>query len=338
MNLGKRAQRCLTWLVVPVILGVASRPDIGLGQVGDVVGVITELKSGRGVVEIRPAPESGWRRLAPLQALRAGDVIRVTEDASTTILLTGDQGTVVVDAMRSPYRVPAIPSEKGKFDKAQQLLMGSLGFLRPAKPDPVARALVTRGEVGPPTILSPRNGPVLPGPLTIEWSGGRSLRYTLRIVGPDGGAVFQRVDLGTTRFEYPSAAPAITPGVRYKLQVSSTAYPVQEAWFEILEPGRARILENDLRDLEGALGPAVSSSTRATVRAGFLASHSLIHDARRMVLLAQRQDPDEPALYVMLGHLYEAVGLTQEAAHAFDAARSLQPSGENITDTGAKQR
>jgi len=45
-----------------------------------------------------------------------------------------------------------------------------------------------------------------------------------------------------------------------------------------------------LRDLERGLGPAVSSSTLATVRAGFLASHGLIHNARHTLLLALRPD------------------------------------------------
>jgi hypothetical protein len=339
MSLALGAGRRRGWLAALVLLVATLRAGTGLGQGGDIGGVITELKSGRGAVETRPAGESEWRPVAPLQAVRPGDVIRVTEDASATILLTGDQGTVVIDTVRSPYRMPAPRHEKGRLEKAQQLLLTSLRFLQPPKPEPVHRALVTRGEGGSPTILTPRNGPVLPGPLTIEWSGARPFRYTLRIVGPNGALVLERTDLEVTRFEYPMGGPALTPGVRYTIQIHTVDRPPQEAWFEVFDPGRARMLEDDLRDLEGALGAAVSSSTRATVRAGFLASHGLIHDAHRIVLLAQRQDPDEPTLHVMLGHLYEAVGLKQEAARAFETARSLQPSGPDVgASSGARQR
>ena len=330
MNLALRARRRRGWLGALVFLAVASRAGMGLGQGGDVVGVVTELKFRRGLVEIRPVGESRWRGATPLQAVRPGDVIRVSEDASATILLTGDQGTVVVDTARSPYRVPAPRGEKGKLQKAQQLILVSFGFLRFAKLEPVARALVTRGADGPPTILTPRNGPVLPGPLTIEWSKARPFRYTLRIVGQDAAVVLERVDLGVTRYEYPSGGPGLTPGVRYTVQIHTAVHHAQEAWFEVVDPARAGMLETDLRDLERALGPAVSSSTLATVRAGFLASHGLIHDARRILLLGVRQDPREPTLHVMLGHLYEEVGLRQDAARAFDAASSLLPSAADV--------
>ncbi|MBI2544288.1 MAG: hypothetical protein HYW16_03575 [Candidatus Rokubacteria bacterium] len=339
MNLALRARRRRGWLAALVLLAATSRAGMGLGQGGEVVGVITELKSGRGLAEIRPVGESEWRPVAPLQAVRPGDIIRVTEDAWTAILLTGDQGSVVVDTIRSPYRVPVPRSEKGKLEKARELMLVSLRFLRPAKSEPVERALVTRSEEGPPTIVTPRNGPVLPGPLTIDWSRAGPVRYTLRIIGPDATVVLERVDLGVTRFEYPPGGPALTPGVRYTVQINTAVHPAQEAWFEVLDSGRARMLEADLRDLEGAFGPAVSSSTRATVRAGFLASHGLIHDARRTLLLAAGQDPDEPAFHVMLGHLYEVAGLKREAAAAFDTARSLLPGTADAPAGGrARQR
>ena len=33
--------------------------------------------------------------------------------------------------------------------------------------------------------------------------------------------------------------------------------------------------------------------------------------------------PDEPTLYLLLGHVYDRIGLKQQAANAFDEAEAL---------------
>ena len=53
-----------------------------------------------------------------------------------------------------------------------------------------------------------------------------------------------------------------------------------------------------------------------------LADQNLLSDARRVVLVALRSNPQEPSLHLVLANLYKRVGLTEQAADSFaDAAR-----------------
>ncbi|MGH7394903.1 MAG: hypothetical protein ACREJF_04810, partial [Candidatus Methylomirabilales bacterium] len=60
----------------------------------EVAGMVTELRVDRGRVEVKPAGAQEWRKAGPLLALRAGDTVRVTEEAFVVILLSGGRGSV----------------------------------------------------------------------------------------------------------------------------------------------------------------------------------------------------------------------------------------------------
>lgn len=87
-------------------IGVLSGPPCVRAQAPETVGVVTEIKIGAGVVEVKSGGVD-WRVAVPLNALRAGDQIRAGADASVVILLTGGRGTVRIEARNSPYAVPA---------------------------------------------------------------------------------------------------------------------------------------------------------------------------------------------------------------------------------------
>ena len=55
---------------VIVTLGLAARAN---AQPSETVGVVTEIKPGRGRVEVKPAAGGDWRPAAPLLGLRRGD-------------------------------------------------------------------------------------------------------------------------------------------------------------------------------------------------------------------------------------------------------------------------
>ncbi len=309
------------WLTVAAILGSQWLAAPALGQGGESAGMITELKVDRGRVEVRPTGAQEWRRAGPLLALRAGDTVRATDQASAVILLSGGRGSVRVTAANSPYVVPPLQAGESKAQKAMSLLESSLRFLSATAKEEPRATLSTRGGPRPPVILSPRNGPVLPDSLTVEWLGSSFARYTVRITGPQG-LVLEKKDLTGSRFDYPSDAPPLTPGVRYAVEVIAGSHPPQKAWFEVLEAGRAQAIRRDLKELE-MLAPNVSPNTLVALRAGYLASSGLLHDARLTVIAALSKDPDEPTLHLLLGKLYEKSGLPQQAAEEFDEARFL---------------
>jgi hypothetical protein len=309
-------------LVLALLAGPAS------AQGGETAGLITELKPGRGRVEVRRAGASDWLAATPLLALRPGDAVRATENALAVVVLTGGKGSVKVAAPNASFVVPP-PSADSRLQKAQALLAGSLGFLAAGAKEPPQAVLATRAVSRPPVVVSPRNTRVLPDSLAFEWAGSRLSRWTVRVVGP-GGVLVERAGVPGTRFDYPAAAPRLEPGTRYSFQVMGPVHPPQDAWFEILDRGAADAVRADLAALQQALG-SVPAGTLAAVKAGFLARAGLGHDARLVVARALAADPDEPALHLLLSTLYADAGLPDLAAEAYDEAQFLlrQTSAES---------
>jgi hypothetical protein len=293
-----------------------------LAQSTETAAVITEIKPGRGRVEVKPAVGGDWRPARPLLALRAGDAVRTTENASAVVLLSGGRGTRRIEGAAGSFTVPGAAAAAAPGQKAKTLMEASLGFLAGVTTESSQAGLAARGAERAPVIVSPRNGRVLPDALAFDWLGSRFTRYTLRVVGP-GGPVLERREITGGHWEYPADASALSPNVRYTLQVTATGHPPQEAWFEVVDAGRARAVAGDLAALEQELGPSVSPTSRALLRAGLLARDGLLHDARRVVIAALAADRDEPTLHLLLGDLYTRTGLTDLAALSFDEARFL---------------
>jgi hypothetical protein len=301
-------------------LALLAPPTAAWAQPGETAAVITEIKPGRGRVEVKPAAGGDWRPARPLLALRAGDVVRASENASAVVLLSGGRGTVRVEGAAAALTVPPATAA-GPGGKARALVEASLGYLAGTTREASQVGLATRGATRPPVILSPRNGRLLPEAVTFEWLGTRFTRYTVRLVGPSGPSVERQIT--GARWEYPSDAPPLSPRVRYTLQVTGAGHPRQEAWFEVVDAAQARAVAADLAALEQELGTSVSPTSRAVLRAGLLAREGLLHDARRVVLAALDADRDEPTLHLLLGDLYTRTGLTDQAAESFDEAQFL---------------
>lgn len=328
---GERAMRRGHWrgMVGVVVVGLASvwAPDLAGGQAAS-VGMITEIKVGKGRVEVQAAGKPDWRAAGPFLALRAGDTVRASADAAAVILLSGGRGTVKVDASNSPFAVNVGAPDDGKLQKARTLVEGSVKFLTASAKEPPKAVLSVRAGTRPPVILSPRNASVLPGPLTFEWLGNQFSRYTVRLTAASG-VVFEKKGVTGARLEYPADAPALTPGVRYTLAVSPASGSAQEASFDVVDAGRAQAIRQSLKELEDGLGAGVSPNTLTVVRVGVLAEQGLLHDARLALIAALAKDSDEPSLHTLLGHLYQKVGLPQQAAESFDEAQFLLTRGAN---------
>jgi hypothetical protein len=315
-------------VVTLVALGLVGlgAPGAARAQAAESVGMVTELKMGRGRVEVQAAGKADWRVAGPFLALRAGDTVRASGDASAVILLAGGRGTVRVDASRSPLVMAAAAPDDGKLQKARSLVEGSVKFLAAGPKEPPKAVLSVRAGAAAPVVLAPRNSAVLPGPLTVEWLGSPSARYAVRLTGPSG-VVVEQTGIPGARWGYPAEAPPLAPGVRYTVQVRPAVGRAQEASFEVLDAARAATVREHLREVEEALGPGVPASTLAVVRSGLLAEQGLLHDARLALLAALGQDPEEPALHTLLAQLYRTVGLPQQAAEAHAEAEFLLTRG-----------
>ena len=303
---------------VMAVLAVLVVAALAAAKSTETAGMITEIKTGRGRVDVRSGGD--WRRAGPLQTLRAGDAVRASDDAMAVVVLSGG-GTVKVDAATSPYTIAA-RGDDTRTQKARALVQAGLGFLSAGQRDAPTAVLSTRSATKPPVVIAPRNTVVLPGPLVIEWAGSRFARYTVRVLGPSG-PVLERRGVAGGRLDYPSTAPALAVATRYTIQVAIGEQSPQEAWFEVLDAGRARAIADDLAALDQSLAGGASRNTAAVVRAGLLASAGLVDDARRVVLGALALDPDEPALHQALGNLYQKSGLGELAAESYDEAQFL---------------
>ena len=315
-----RLRVLLVLLFLLLFVGAPLAPAPARAQSAETAAVITELKPGRGRVEVKAAG-GDWKPARPLLALRAGDMVRASDDAKTAVLLSGGRGTMRIEGPNGAFTVPAAAAA-GQGQRARALVEASLGFLAGTTRESSQAVLATRSATRPPIIVSPRNGRVLPEPLAFEWLGSRFSHYTVRLVGP-AGPVVDRREVTCARWSYPADAPPLTAGTRYTLQVVAGSQPAQEAWFEVVDAERAREVASDLAGLEQELGPAVSPTSRAVLRAGLLAREGFLHDARRVVVAGLAADRDEPTLHQLLGDIYTRTGLTDLAAESFDEASYL---------------
>jgi hypothetical protein len=287
------------------------------------VGVVTEIDVRVGLAEVRRSGLQEWRPAGPLLALNAGDTVRVSQGASVVILLSGGRGSLKVDASNSPFQIPAVlpTAERSKLRRGWVLMEESFKALVKAANDSAQVILGTRGHVSSLTILTPRNGLVLPDSLVFEWTGSPASRYSIRIVGP-AGLVRERKDIAGTRLAYPADALPPIPGMRYQLQLVGGPGLADKVWFEVVGPERAEAIRQDLAELVAATGSAVSPNTLVTTQVAYMASQGLLVDARLTLMRALANQPDDPTFHFLLGSLYERLGLPAEAAEAFAQART----------------
>jgi hypothetical protein len=310
------------WWIVPLVGGLAlpAAPEGRAAVAGDPVAILTEVKSGQGEVRVKLAAEAEWKVPLPLLSLRPGDQVRTTGNATAVLMFAGGQGTATVSAANSPYtiQVPAGPVAQGRM----QGLLTDLGrMLAGKKKDLTYVPLAVRSVKHPPLLLSPREGRLL-GPPTLEWAGSDRLRYTVRIVGPQG-VIWEQGNLPKAALPYPASAPRLSPGVPYRWELETRDFPTQQGQFTILPPGEVAQVRDTLNALDSTVLPGYPENTITLMRSAFLFERGLYSEAQRALRDALAADPDEPSLHLMLGHVYERVGLKDLAAEEFDEAQFL---------------
>src|SRR5258706_6525827 len=90
--------RVTSWLIV-VMLAAAAPVS---AQTRDVGAMITEIKPGRGRIEVSGPGTVDWRPAGPLLALKVGDRLRATDDAAAVVVLAGPPRSGPAGAGRAP--------------------------------------------------------------------------------------------------------------------------------------------------------------------------------------------------------------------------------------------
>lgn len=292
----------------------------GLARGADPVAVLTEIQVRRGQVHVKAVGDTDWSAPKPLQSLRPGDQVRVVGDGRAVLVFTGGRGTEIVTSTNSPYAVKAQP-EGGTADRAKAVIGGVTNFLLGQQRERTFQSLSVRSvRSQPPSIIGPRDTRVLPGNVVFEWLGSDRLRYTVRLVGSQG-VVWQQSDLEGKTVAYPASAPALTPGTRYMWELETKEHGIQAAQFEVAPAADASNVKDALAVLRTAKG--YTPATLSLMRGGLLVQNGFYADARREIETGIKTSPEEPTLYLLLGHVYDRIGLKQQAAQAFDEAEAL---------------
>jgi len=296
---------------------------VSLALATDPVGVLTEI---RGQVEVKRAGEAQWTAAQPLLALRPGDQLRATGDARAALVFTGGRGAQAVSAGNSPFTIQP-PATAAASDKVKSLVGSVTDFLSGKQKDLAYLPLSVR-SVRPPKVvqIQPRATKLLGTPVVFEWSGSNTLRYKLRLLGPHG-QIWEQENLPRKPFTYPSSAPALEPGVNYTWQLEPTGQPMQQTEFQILPPADVARVRESLDLLSPASLSGYSASSVAMMRAGYEMRDGLYADARHELVTALASDPDEPTLHLLLGQVYDSIGLGELAEREFIEARDLSRSG-----------
>lgn len=293
----------------------------GVAWAAEPVAVLTEIRPGQGAVQVKLAGEADWKAAQPLSSLRPGDQVRAAGDGQAVVVFTGGRGPQTISQANSPFSIQA-PTVEAAPGTLRALLASVTQFLLGQQKELTYRSLSARNVRQPPLILTPRETRLFPGPVTFEWAGPEHLRYRVRVLGPQG-PVWEVADLPRQPLAYPPSEPALRAGVRYAWELEAWGEVTQRAQFEILPAPEADRVKAGLALLEPAALWGYPRTTVALMRAGFLLQEGLHHEARRELLDGMAADPDEPTLHLLLGQVYERIGLNSLAAAEFDEAQFL---------------
>lgn len=310
----------LGWIAVLILL-VLGGP--ALAASAEPVAVLTEIKKGGqdGEVRVKVAGKDEWRAPQPLMSLNVGDEIRVKGAAAKAAIVYTGGATQTITKDNSPFKVTA-PTTAGTGRQVAGVFGGMAQFLMGKEKEPVYTQLSTRSlkkdnEIQL-VILSPRDTRLLPNQLKFAWTGGPdTAKYTIRVFGPRG--VQWTAEETKQPVAYPESAPKLQPGVRYRWEVRTTDALPERAQFEIVPDQEWNRIKAQLSEIK----PGGSPTTATLARVSLLFQERLYQSALEELQVAIAADKAEPNLQFMLGHVYDRMGLREQAAAAFDIAQKL---------------
>lgn len=312
----------ILWLSALAVVG-STLVGSTLAWAAEPIAYITEIRKGRGQVQVKPAGTADWKTPQPLLALRAGDQLRVTDDARIVVLYHAGGATHTVTTASSPFTI-APPPGAAPPDQMGVVVSGVTQFLLGKQGPQTFRRAAARSvdsvEGQWPVILAPRETRLFPGPVTFEWEGTDKVRYRVRVVGPQG-VFWEQTDLPLRSLPYPATAPALAPSRLYTWELEAPGQAPQRARFEVLADAEAARIRDQLTLLDRAGGQEYSAGTLRVMRAAVLYREGLYQEVRRD--LEAVAGSDDPTIHTLLGHVYERVGLSGRAALAFERARML---------------
>jgi len=269
-----------------------ARPAGGGTESGLIVGVQGDAALKR----------AGWRDYAPAlfgAPLRRGDLLRLGSAGSATVACA-DLKLATVEGGVSGYPCQTAPRTPLVYE-------GTL--LNPTRGD--------NGSGDTPLVISPRKTKLLNPRPVLRWQpmpGAKS--YKLSLQGTNWTAEMS----GASELPYPDSAPALQPGVTYRLVVtagdrSSSEEPGAGLGFSVLGAAEAKAVKEAEAKIRAL---SLTETATALLIANVYATNGLYAEA--VEGLERLPGPQEPAVLRLLGDLYISTGLNRLAEERYTTA------------------
>ena len=269
-----------------------ARPAGGGTESGLIVGVQGDAALKR----------AGWRDYAPAlfgAPLRRGDLLRLGSAGSATVACA-DLKLATVEGGVSGYPCQTAPRTPLVYE-------GTL--LNPTRGD--------NGSGDTPLVISPRKTKLLNPRPVLRWQpmpGAKSYKLSLR------GTNWTAEMSGASELPYPDSAPALQPGVTYRLVVtagdrSSREEPGAGLGFSVLGAAEAKAVKEAEAKIRAL---SLTETATALLIANVYATNGLYAEA--VEGLERLPGPQEPAVLRLLGDLYISTGLNRLAEERYTTA------------------
>ena len=250
--------------------------------------------------------------------LMAGDRLNLASGAQAVLLyVSGRRETVTQSLTIAP---PEQAQRAGVFDRTVSTLNAVAST--DARQQPNRQGMI-RPIAGAATLMSPRNDiKVVDLRPTFTWSSvPGATAYMIQIRSEDG-VTRKRFQVGRdTIWTLPSSEPPLAPGVHYSWTVSPTGQGrvAEEQTFRTLAPEEYAAVAAGMSELRQAqLDPWSDGLFLAAL---VYRDQGLFYEADRALRqLDQGDAPLGQAYYLLRGEVYDALGMLEHAAAAFDRA------------------
>lgn len=294
--------------LAPAMLQAAAGAEDPVAMVVRVTGTVRVERAGGGAAQ----PASVGMRLM------SGDRIELESGAQAILLyVSGRRETVTQSLTITP---PEQAQRAGVFDRTVSTLNAVAST--DARQHPNRQGMI-RPVAGASTLFSPRNDiKVMDLRPTFVWSRVPGATAYMLQIRSDDGVTRQRFRVGSdTTWTLPATEPPLEPGVRYHWTVSPTGQGrvAEERSFRTLSADEYGALAHGMSELRAAeLDPWSDGLFLAAL---VFRDEGLFYEADRALRqLDSGGTPVGQAYYLLRGEVYDALGLLDEAAVAFERA------------------
>jgi hypothetical protein len=290
------------------------------------------LAAAKGSVTVTSAKGGTGSAVSFGRELERGDKLAVGPGGSATIYFSdgnvvelGERSTLTIGgrAGTRPAAGPGAALPAGVYaNVAKFVTRGS------RETGLVAQSSLRSSEAPPPMLFAPRRSDLIDDRPAFSWRAvDTATRYRITVSG-EAGELWSR-ETREPFLAYPADAPALERDRDYLWRVDARSdagsVHAEESVFHVVSEDIRGSIQLDLGQIEQSAGG--DGRPAAQYLAGsYLSGRGLFHDAASRFEALSRIVPDSPAPHEALGNVYQAIGLMDRAAAAYQRALELTRS------------